>query len=119
MPIYEYQCHGCGNLFERLELSACEIPTSQCPTCMGVGVKVISRPSIVYEVFNERATHKLPDWEQKQKAAQVHDTKVRRALRHQPPMPHDRGQGIKEYEFDFGYQERKQLERKAQLDNML
>ena len=119
MPIYEYQCTSCHNLFERLELSACEIPTSQCPTCMGVGFKIISSPSIVWEIFDTTAVHKLPDWQTKNREAQVHDAKVRRQLANLPPMPSDRGQGIREYEFDFGYQERKRLERKAQLDNML
>lgn len=118
MPIYEYQCFTCSAIFEQLELSACEIPTSQCPTCMGVGVKIISCPAIVCEIFDLRDTHKLPDWQAQNRAAQVHDTKVRKSLKRLPPMPHDRGQGIKVYETDFGHQERRNLERKAQLDNM-
>ncbi len=119
MPIYEYWCQVCQITFERLELSIREIPISQCPTCMGVGVKIISRPAIVYEIFDLRDTHKLPDWHAQNNAAQVHDAKVRRSLKHLPPMPHDRGQGIKTYEMEFGYQERRNLEQKAQLDNML
>ena len=118
MPIYEYQCSTCNSTFERLELSICEIPTSPCPTCMGVGSKIISRPALVYEIFDPTAVHKLPDWHTKNREAQVHDAKVRQQLKNLPPMPLDRGQGIREYEMDFGYQERKQLERKAQLDNM-
>ncbi len=117
-PIYEYHCLTCSKTFERLELSACEIPTSQCTNCMGVGVKIISRPSIICEVFDPKATHKLPGWQTQMKAAQVRDAKVRRAYRHLPPMPHDQGQGIRVYEADFGHQERKALERKAQLDNV-
>ena len=95
-----------------------DIPTSQCPNCMGVGERIISRPGIIYEIFDERAVHRLPDWEQKKKAAQVHDAKVRRQYPHLPPMPHDRGQDIKTYNMDFGHQERRSLESKAQLDNM-
>lgn len=117
-PIYEYSCTTCNSLFERLELSAIEIPTSQCPNCKGVGVKLISAPSIVYDLFDPTATHKLPDWHSQNAKAQVHDAKVRRQLKNLPPLPHDKGSGIKMYNMDFGHQERTQLERKAQLDNM-
>ncbi len=118
MPIYEYYCTKCETVFERLELSIKDIPTSQCPTCMGLGERIISRPGIIYEIFDETAVHRLPDWEQKKRAAQVHDAKVRRQFGHLAPMLHDRGQDIKVYDTDFGHSERKNLERKAQLDNM-
>lgn len=118
MPIYEYTCLKCNQTFERLELSIQDIPTSQCPHCMGVGERIISRPGIIYEIFDERAVHRLPDWDQRQRAAQVHDAKVRRQYANLPPMSHDRGHDIKVYETDFGNQERRALESKAQLDNM-
>ena|SRR4030067_809586 len=118
MPIYEYNCFTCNEIFERLELSAIEIPTSQCPKCKGVGYKVISRPSIVYDLFDPTAVHKLPDWHTQTQRARVHDAKVRTQLRNLPPLQHDRGKDIKVFEMEFGHQERTQLERKAQLDNM-
>ena len=115
MPIYEYVC-GCGTLFERLELSIKDIPTSQCPECGKMGRRMMSRPSIVYEVFDERATHKLPDWNQKMARAEASERRVRSTLRE--PLPHDMGQGIKVYDTEFGKTERRKLEQKAQLDNM-
>ena len=116
MPIHEYQCTLCSNIFEQLELPMWEVPTPQCPSCPGVGERVISAPSIVYSVFDESATHKLPDWKQKMAQAEAHDARVRRHL--SSPLPHDKGQDIKVYETEFGNKERKNLERKAQLDNM-
>lgn len=115
MPIYEYQCTNCNTLFERLEFRIMDIPTSQCPKCAGVGTRIMSAPAIVYQVFNERATHKLPDWKQKLQQAKAHDTRLARNLK--APLPHDRGQDTKVYEMDFGHHERKQLAQKAQLDN--
>jgi len=117
VPIYEYQCN-CGNLFERLELSIQDIPTSQCPLCAGVGTRVISAPAIIYEIFDERATHRLPDWKQRMARAEAHDAMVRRKYKNLPPLPSDCGKDIKVYETDFGHQERRALESKAQLDNM-
>ena len=119
MPIYEYRFNLCEHIFERLELSIQDIPTSQCPNCMGVGIRMISRPAIVYTIFNERAVHKLPDWEQRKKAAQVHDAKVRRQFASQPPMSHDKGDGIKVYDTDFGYQERRKLADLARMDDII
>lgn len=93
-----------------------DIPTSQCPFCRGVGTLLISAPSIIYEVFDERATHRLPDWKQKMVRAERHDARVRSNLK--VPLEHDRGSGIKVYESDFGRGERDRLRDKAQLDNM-
>lgn len=93
-----------------------DIPTSQCPMCSGVGTFLISAPSIVYEVFNERATHRLPDWNQKMAQAERRDARIRRSLKE--PLAHDKGNGIKVYESDFGRSERDRLRDKAQLDNM-
>lgn len=33
MPIYEYRCNQCGNVFEQLVLSCNEIETYCCPAC--------------------------------------------------------------------------------------
>src|SRR4030043_283819 len=118
MPIYEYHCSTCNETFERIELSALEIPSSQCPKCKGVGFKVMSAPAIVYDLFDPTAVHKLPDWHTQNENAKVHDAKVRTQLKNLPPLLHDRGSGTKMYSMYFGHQERTQLERKAQLDNM-
>lgn len=116
MPIYEYQCSSCNKVFERLELRIMGIPTSQCPICHGVGIRLISAPSIIYEVFNERATYRLPDWNQKMAQAERRDAHVRRVLKE--PLKRDKGSEIKVYESDFGRSERDRLRDKAQLDNM-
>ena len=114
MPIYEYQC-SCGTVFERLELKIMDIPTSQCPMCGGVGFLVISAPSIIYEIFDERATHRLPDWDQKMAQAKARDARVKSRMK---PLESDRGKGIKVYETEFGRTERDRLREKSQLDNM-
>lgn len=93
-----------------------EASTPQCPNCMGVGTKVLSRPGIIYSLFNERDVSKLPDWNQRMAKAERHDARMRKSLL--PPMPHDKGQDIKTYEMEFGHQERRNLEVKAQLDNV-
>jgi putative FmdB family regulatory protein len=116
MPIYEFQCTECGIKFELLSLRIGETVDPVCPTCNGAGTRLLSAPAIVYEVFNERATHKLPDWKQRQAKAHAHDAVVRRSLRE--PLPHDMGQQIHIYDTDFGKTERKRLESKAQLDNI-
>jgi hypothetical protein len=84
--------------------------------CAGVGTRVISAPAIVYEVFDERATHRLPDWNQKMEQAKRHDAMMSSRLKQH--LPHDMGHGIKTYQMDFGKTERSRLESKAQLDNM-
>ncbi len=38
MPIYEYQCEGCGHVFESLMFSS-EEPSPVCPECGHDGVK--------------------------------------------------------------------------------
>ena len=112
------KCELCGEEYEVITLKiACNF-SSPCPHCKGEGILLISVPSIVYEVFNERATHKLPDWNQKMAQAKAHDAWVRRNPR-LAPLEHDKGQNIKVYESDFGHQERKALASKAQLDNTL
>lgn len=97
-----------------------DIPTSQCPMCSGMGFLVVSAPAIVYEIFDERATHRLPDWNQKMAQAEAYDKRVRHGLRKamSKPLDSDRGQGIKMYETEFGRTERDRLREKAQLDNM-
>ena len=111
MPIYEYQCTKCQLIFERLELRIMEVPTSQCPTCKGVGTKLISRPGIIYETL-DRQVYKLPDWDQKMKEAHEHDKRVLRSL---PPLPGDKGKDIRTYDFDFDKAKRDKIEKLAAL----
>jgi hypothetical protein len=103
-------------VFERLELKIQDIPTSQCTKCGGVGIRLMSAPALVVEVFNERATHKLPDWNQQMARAKARDAITRKRLR--APLEGDMGQDIKVYNMDFGRTERDRLESKAQLDNI-
>ena len=114
MPIYEYRCTKCSSIFERLELRVMEIPTSQCPSCMGVGVKVISRPGIIFELF-ENTAYRLPDYDKKMKEAYEHDKRVLQIL---PPMPHDKGKDIRTYDFDFDRAKRDKIERLAEMSNI-
>ena len=118
MPIYEYKCGLCGEDFEVITLKIEDSLTSPCPHCNGEGKKLISAPAIVYEVFDERRIDKLPDWNQKMKQAQRQDVRTRQHLSKQPPLEHDRGQGIKVRNIPFGTTERKRLESNAQLDNI-
>ena len=106
MPIYEYHCTKCSSIFERLELSAVEIPTSQCPHCMGVGTKCISAPAIVFETFDQQV-YRLPDYDQKMAEAKQRDLRTLRSL---PPMPHDKGKDIRTYDFDFDKAKRERIE---------
>ena len=93
-----------------------EAPPPQCPNCMGVGTKVLSRPGIIYSLFNEKEVSRLPDWNQRMQKAERHDARVRQSLL--PPLSSDKGQDIKVYDMEFGSTERRNLEAKAQLDNM-
>lgn len=42
MPIYEYQCIECGNVFEELQ-SFSDKPITQCPICKGRVRKLVSK----------------------------------------------------------------------------
>ncbi|QPM67534.1 FmdB family zinc ribbon protein [Atribacter laminatus] len=42
MPIYEYQCTECGNVFEELQ-SFSDKPITQCPLCKGRVRKLVSK----------------------------------------------------------------------------
>lgn len=44
MPIYEYKCSKCDNIFEKLSFSV-RVPATkeQCPECGGSGVRQVSQ----------------------------------------------------------------------------
>ncbi len=42
MPIYEYKCKQCGNLFEELTLSANSNTSVKCPKCNGTSDRQVS-----------------------------------------------------------------------------
>lgn len=45
MPIFDYQCNGCGNIFEMLILK--NSPTPACPTCQSEDLtKLLSAPIV-------------------------------------------------------------------------
>lgn len=44
MPVYEYECPGCENVFEVQQRMA-DGPLSQCPDCGGPVKKIMSRSS--------------------------------------------------------------------------
>jgi putative FmdB family regulatory protein len=117
MPIYEFKCGLCGEVYEKLTLRVDDSLTSLCPFCQGKGTKCISAPAIIVGMFDPKATHRLPDWHQKQAQAEAHDRQVRRRLKLPPPLAHDKGAGIKVYQTEFGKSERSKLDSLAQLDN--
>ena len=47
MPLYEYQCPGCGR-FERIQKFA-DPPLTECPTCGKPVSKLISAPAIQFK----------------------------------------------------------------------
>ncbi|SHN50722.1 FmdB family zinc ribbon protein [Desulfovibrio litoralis] len=47
MPIYEYHCEDCQQLFEHWQTSHTPQETIDCPICKGKGHKIISNTSFV------------------------------------------------------------------------
>jgi putative FmdB family regulatory protein len=44
MPIFEYQCQGCGHVFEKVQLTRQASTTPQCPVChTGESRQIVSR----------------------------------------------------------------------------
>lgn len=35
MPMFEYQCQGCGHIFETFQFTRNGVETPGCPTCQG------------------------------------------------------------------------------------
>ncbi len=48
MPLYEYECDGCGHRFERIRKFSDE-PLSTCPVCSGPVRKLLSAPAIQFK----------------------------------------------------------------------
>jgi len=48
MPLYEYQCSGCGDVFEVLQKFSDE-PLTECVKCSGQLEKLISPPAIQFK----------------------------------------------------------------------
>ena len=48
MPLYEYECDGCGHRFERIRKFSDE-PLSTCPLCSGPVRKLLSAPAIQFK----------------------------------------------------------------------
>jgi len=44
MPIFEYRCHDCGNLIEKIQRDP--KPDVPCPKCSGPAQRIVSRPSV-------------------------------------------------------------------------
>ncbi len=48
MPIYEYKCHNCDHVFEKIVLNLEGFGLhAKCPACGHMGDKVVSRPAIL------------------------------------------------------------------------
>jgi putative FmdB family regulatory protein len=56
MPIYEYQCEGCGNQFEKLVRRSDDMSGLECPSC---GEKHVSQQH--YSTFSARANGAAPE----------------------------------------------------------
>lgn len=98
MPIFEYQCSLCGGVFEKLIFPWEEQGLdSQCPSCNGMGKKVISAPAIVFEDLKTRmSVDRLPNWHENNRRAEVQDAWTRSRMK--KPLPTDLGAGTKTYE---------------------
>jgi putative FmdB family regulatory protein len=48
MPIYEYKCTKCGNVFEKQQLITDE-PVKRCPKCQGKVNKIFSAAGIIFK----------------------------------------------------------------------
>ena len=48
MPLYEYRCRKCENLFERLE-KASEPTNRSCPICGGAARRLIGAPALQFK----------------------------------------------------------------------
>ena len=48
MPIYEYECSGCGHGFELRQSFSAE-PVAQCPACQGGAVRVLHSVPIIFK----------------------------------------------------------------------
>ena len=48
MPLYEYQCDGCGRRFELIRKFS-DPPVTDCPTCGGPVRKLLSSPAIQFK----------------------------------------------------------------------
>ena len=48
MPLYEYKCEACGNLFEKI-VKFSDPPLEACPKCGGKVEKLVSSPAIQFK----------------------------------------------------------------------
>ncbi len=48
MPLYEYQCDGCGNRFEKIQKFS-DPPVDACPSCGAVVRKLVSSPAFQFK----------------------------------------------------------------------
>ncbi len=72
MPIFEYQCKGCGKEFEALVLPTTGAPT--CPACKSTELeKLISRPAIKSESTHGLAMKAAKKRDQKQGAEKARE----------------------------------------------
>ncbi|NQT29383.1 MAG: zinc ribbon domain-containing protein [Candidatus Saganbacteria bacterium] len=48
MPLYDYKCSKCGDVFEALQKMSDE-PLKKCPKCKGPIKRLISSPGIIFK----------------------------------------------------------------------
>ena len=61
MPIYEFRCESCQEIFEHLAITAGEIVELKCPACGGSDLaRVMSACSSVVSRFGQRAQRGRP-----------------------------------------------------------
>jgi putative FmdB family regulatory protein len=48
LPIYEYECERCGNLFEKIQKLS-DPPVRTCPKCKGMVRRLLSPPAIQFK----------------------------------------------------------------------
>ena len=102
MPIYEYECHSCGCIFEEIVISDLDVIGCGC------GSREIDR------VMSCPAPARIVDFKPDKDKGQGFDYSD--ATWHpsvKDPMPWDKGPQTKVYEMDFGTSERRKLHDKV------
>ena len=76
MPIYEYECENCGNVFQRIYMSPEDRPTEiTCPECNSSDVHQLFSPPTVH---SGEATDVVEETAEQVQGQQVQDQQARR-----------------------------------------
>lgn len=108
MPIFEYRCQGCGEVFEELVVTTSDLVICACGSMDTEKLVSVPAPARIFETNVNEGRFRYDD-------ATFHQS-VKNPL--PPPLPHDKGQHVKVFDVEFGKNERRKLDSLAQLDNL-